>query len=105
MNSARALAPKMRPVGASAVAVFLVAVLATLAKGAIAQPSGTTNRYTGYLFDIYCWFLNPDEPFHRALDGALLETNPEDHYLHCMRDGPSALLPLLSLRTDAMPAP
>jgi hypothetical protein len=52
--------------------VFVLLSLATLVA------SATT---TGFLIDWECWNL----PNHVALDGAKLETNPEDHYLHCLK--------------------
>jgi hypothetical protein len=52
--------------------VFVLLSLATLVA------SATT---TGFLIDWECWNL----PNHVGLDGAKLETNPEDHYLHCLK--------------------
>lgn len=36
----------------------------------------------GYIVDIYCW----DKPGHIALDRARLQTQPEDHTIHCLVD-------------------
>mmetsp|Transcript_23764 Transcript_23764/g.55337 ORF Transcript_23764/g.55337 Transcript_23764/m.55337 type:complete len:191 (-) Transcript_23764:60-632(-) len=38
--------------------------------------------YTGPLVDIYCWNL----PDHIGIDGAKLDTAPQDHTVHCLRD-------------------
>ena len=44
----------------------------------------TTICHTGFLIDMACW----DMPGHIAIDGAPLETEPEKHTVHCMRDIP-----------------
>ena len=38
--------------------------------------------HSGYLIDLFCWGLEG----HVALDGADLDTNPQAHSVHCMRD-------------------
>ena len=43
---------------------------------------GVKTTVSGYLVDIYCW----DKPNHMAIDGANLETEPEKHTVHCLRD-------------------
>ena len=44
----------------------------------------TTICHTGFLIDMFCW----ERPGHVAIDGAPLETEPEKHTVHCMRDIP-----------------
>ena len=41
--------------------------------------------FTGFLVDRFCWEL----PGHVAIDGARLETRPQDHFLHCISDIPA----------------
>jgi len=43
---------------------------------------GEVVSHTGYLIDILCW----EREGHIAIDGADLDTNPQDHSIHCMRD-------------------
>lgn len=43
--------------------------------------------FRGYLTDMLCW----QQPNHRAFDGALLNSNPEAHTIHCMLDLPKCL--------------
>eukprot|EP00633_Aureoumbra_lagunensis_P010439 CAMPEP_0197340220 /NCGR_PEP_ID=MMETSP0892-20130614/45519_1 /TAXON_ID=44058 ORGANISM="Aureoumbra lagunensis, Strain CCMP1510" /NCGR_SAMPLE_ID=MMETSP0892 /ASSEMBLY_ACC=CAM_ASM_000538 /LENGTH=854 /DNA_ID=CAMNT_0042844893 /DNA_START=154 /DNA_END=2714 /DNA_ORIENTATION=- len=40
--------------------------------------------HTGFLIDILCW----ERDDHVAIDGAILDTNPEEHSIKCMRDVP-----------------
>ena len=47
-----------------------------------APPAATMVSFTGYLVDIFCW----DKPNHLAIDGAKLDTEPEAHTVHCLRD-------------------
>ena len=46
------------------------------------QAYGEVVTHTGFVVDLFCW----DMPNHRAIDGSILDTNPEDHTVHCMRD-------------------
>ena len=43
---------------------------------------GEVVSHTGFVIDLFCW----DMPGHVAIDGADLDTSPEDHTVHCMRD-------------------
>ena len=43
---------------------------------------GEIVSHTGFVIDLFCW----DMPGHVAIDGADLDTSPEDHTVHCMRD-------------------
>ena len=52
-----------------AIAVFFGIVQASLAA-----------EFTGFIIDNFCW----RRPGHVAIDGARLETRPQDHYLHCL---------------------
>lgn len=42
--------------------------------------SSLAATFTGYIIDNFCW----NRPNHVAIDGAHLETRPQDHYLHCL---------------------
>ena len=46
------------------------------------QAYGEVVTHTGFVVDLFCW----DMPGHVAIDGADLDTSPEDHTVHCMRD-------------------
>ena len=55
-------------------AFIVVGLLLGIVQAALAE------EFTGYLIDNLCW----NRPGHVAIDGAQLETRPQDHYLHCL---------------------
>lgn len=46
------------------------------------RAAAAKTTHTGYLTDIYCW----ERPNRIALDGAKMDTEPQKHTVHCLRD-------------------
>eukprot|EP00947_MAST-08B_sp_MAST-8B-sp1_P001249 g1249.t1 len=51
-----------------------------------AKPKAAKVSFTGPIVDIFCWDRTSGGVKHAALDGAVLDTNPQDHTVHCLRD-------------------
>jgi len=69
-------------VGSDGETLSISSIMAGTGEEGHEEPEAGEVMHMGFLVDNFCW----DKPGHVAIDGADLDTAPEDHSVHCMAD-------------------